>query len=216
MIDVLDRGAPVMLLALGMSLVIATGGIDLSVGAVMAIAGAVAASLIARPIDSPVAIINAHGSIAVIIMISLAAALLAGLWNGALVVLLGLQPIVATLILMVAGRGIAQLLTDGQIVTFDNARFAALGRAVLFGLPFPVTIVAAAAILIAAASARDSAGPCSSSRRKQSDRQPPGRVSRRCRSSLPVYTLCGLCAGLAGLIVTADIQGADANNAGLS
>jgi galactofuranose transport system permease protein len=215
MIDVLDRGAPVMLLALGMSLVIATGGIDLSVGAVMAIAGAVAASLIARPIDSPVAIINAHGSIAVIIMISLAAALLAGLWNGALVVLLGLQPIVATLILMVAGRGIAQLLTDGQIVTFDNARFAALGRAVLFGLPFPVTIVAAAAILISLVARWTALGLFIES---VGNNPTASRLAGipAVRVKLLVYTIGGLCAGLAGLIITADLQAADANNSGLN
>lgn len=214
MIDVLDRGAPVMLLALGMSLVIATGGIDLSVGAVMAIAGAVAASLIARPDDSPLAFINAHGYLAVIILLSLLAALLAGLWNGALVVGLGLQPIVATLILMVAGRGIAQLLTNGQIVTFDNAGFAALARSSLFGLPFPVTIVAVAAVLIAILSRGTALGLFIES---VGNNPTASRLAGipAARVKLLVYTICGLCAGIAGLIITADIQGADANNAGL-
>src|SRR6266700_6034144 len=97
LVDVFNRGAPVALLSLGMVLVIATRGIDLSVGAVMAISGAIAASL-ADSHAWPVAVAAALG-----------AGLLCGLWNGFLVAVLGIQPIVATLILMVSGRGVAQL-----------------------------------------------------------------------------------------------------------
>ncbi len=95
LVDVFNRGAPVALLSLGMVLVVATGGIDLSVGAVMAIAGAVAASL-ADSYPLPVVLAAALGT-----------GLACGLWNGFLVASLRIQPIVATLILMVAGRGIA-------------------------------------------------------------------------------------------------------------
>ncbi len=97
------------LLAIGMTLVIATGGIDLSVGAVMAIAGATAASMTV-----------AGHSLPVVLLAALAAGALAGLWNGILVAVAKIQPFVATLILMVAGRGVAQLITAGQIVTFDS------------------------------------------------------------------------------------------------
>ena len=97
LVDVLNRAAPVMLLALGMTLVIATGGVDLSVGAIMAIAGAIAALAVKAGQPVPVAIILALG-----------AALFSGLWNGALVSFLQVPPIVATLILMVSGRGVAQ------------------------------------------------------------------------------------------------------------
>ncbi len=96
-IDILNRAAPVALLAIGMTLVIATGGIDLSVGAVMAIAGATAASMTV-----------AGHSLPVVLLAALAAGALAGLWNGILVAVLKIQPFVATLILMVAGRGVAQ------------------------------------------------------------------------------------------------------------
>lgn len=108
-IDILNRAAPVALLAIGMTLVIATGGIDLSVGAVMAIAGATAVSMTV-----------AGHSLPIVLLASLAAGALAGLWNGILVAVLKIQPFVATLILMVAGRGVAQLITSGQIVTFDS------------------------------------------------------------------------------------------------
>ena len=99
------------LLSLGMVLVIATRGIDLSVGAVMAIAGAVAASLV-----------DSH-SVPAGAWRRARRRLLCGLWNGFLVAVLRIQPIVATLILMVAGRGIAQLITEGRIVTFTSPRW---------------------------------------------------------------------------------------------
>ena len=88
LVDVFNRGAPVALLSLGMVLVIATRGIDLSVGAVMAISGAVAASLV-----------HSH-SVSLAIFAALGIGLLCGLWNGFLVAVLRIQPIVATLILM--------------------------------------------------------------------------------------------------------------------
>ncbi len=141
-IDILNRCAPLMLLSLGMTLVIATGGVDLSVG-VMAIAGAVAAGLIARPAGGVFENVNVGGSVTAVILIVLVVSLLAGLWNGVLVSLVDVQPIVATLILMVAGRGVAQLLTDGQIITFNDPNLSYLGAGFLFGLPFPLFIVAA-------------------------------------------------------------------------
>ena len=103
LIDILNRGAPVALLAIGMTVVIATKGIDLSVGAVMAICGAVAA-----------ASITAGNGLVYTLVVTLGAGLLCGLWNGLLVAVLGIQPIIATLVLMVAGRGIAQLVTEGR------------------------------------------------------------------------------------------------------
>jgi simple sugar transport system permease protein len=214
LVDVLRYGAPVTLLSVGMSLVIATGGIDLSVGAVMAIAGAVAASLIARPYDSPLDFLDVHKSTAAVIAIPLLVALIAGTWNGMLVVLLRLQPIVATLVLMVAGRGIAQLLTDGRIVTFPSTPFSFLARGTLWHIPFPIELSLLAAVVIglfirgtALGLFIESVGNNPKASRLAG--VPAGVVK------ISVYALCGLCAGLAGLIATAEIQGADANTAGL-
>ena len=67
--------------------------------------------------------------------------LLCGLWNGFLVAVLGIQPIVATLILMVAGRGVAQLITEGRIVTFTAPDLVWLGNGSVLGVPAPVVIV---------------------------------------------------------------------------
>ena len=203
LIDVLNRGAPVALLAIGMSLVIATRGIDLSVGSVMAIAGAATA-----------ASVNAGHAWPVAVAIGLGAGLACGLWNGILVSLLRIQPFVATLILMVAGRGIAQLITDGQILTFTEPNLAALGSGALFGLPAPVVIAAGAALLSAMLFRLTALGLFVEA------------IGLNVRASwlsgintrlilVAVYAWSGLMAGLAGIIVTADIRGADANNAGL-
>jgi simple sugar transport system permease protein len=102
-----------------MTLVIATRGIDISVGATVAISGTVAAMLVGGTMvmNNGVPEYVANTPMWIALAVAMGAALLCGAWNGALVAGLGLQPIVATLILMVAGRGLAQLLTDGQIIT---------------------------------------------------------------------------------------------------
>lgn len=128
-IDILNRAAPVALLAIGMTLVIATGGIDLSVGAVMAIAGATTAAMTVAGFSLPIVLLSALGT-----------GILAGLWNGILVAILKIQPFVATLILMVAGRGVAQLITSGQIVTFNSPDLSWFGSGSLLFLPTPVII----------------------------------------------------------------------------
>ena len=215
LIDVLNRGAPTLLLALGMTLVIATGGIDLSVGAVMALTGAVAACLIVRPEDSPVSALNVGGSLTLVLLVSLLVALLAGVWNGVLVAFFRLQPIVATLILMVAGRGVAQLVTNGQIPTFEHPAFAWLGGGFVLMLPVP-TIVAAAAALVMIALARGTALGLFV------EAVGNNRVASRIAGvnatgvRLACYAISGLLAGVAGLLATADIKAADVNNIGLN
>ncbi|QQK70606.1 galactofuranose ABC transporter, ATP-binding protein YtfT [Pectobacterium versatile] len=203
LIDILNRGAPVALLALGITLVIATGGIDLSVGAVMAIAGATAATLTAagHPLPS-------------VLLIALLVGALCGLWNGFLVAVLQIQPIVATLMLMVAGRGIAQLITEGQIITFDNAGLAKLGSGTLFYLPMPVIIACVMLLALWILTRKTALGLFIES---------VGINLRSARNAgvstklvlVAAYVICGVCAAVAGVIVTADIRGADANNAGL-
>ena len=202
-IDVLNRAAPVALLALGMAGVIATRGIDLSVGAVMAIAGAVAASLVDSGYPWYIAVLCALG-----------AGLMGGLWNGFLVALLGIQPIVATLILMVAGRGIAQLITSGQITTFTDPTLAALGSGALLGIPIPMLIAAGVAGLLIALTRLTALGLFIEA--IGTNPRASYLVGIKTRALLLlVYATSGLTAAIAGVVVTADIRGADANNAGL-
>jgi galactofuranose transport system permease protein len=204
LIDILNRAAPVMLLSLGMTLVIATGGVDLSVGAVMAITGAGAALLLTK----------VSMSVPAVIALSLVIAIIAGVWNGALVGIFKVPPIVATLILMVSGRGIAQLLTGGQIITFENRSFEFIGRGAFAGLPFTITLVLIVWAALAILKTRTALGlfiEC------VGDNETASRYSGVNASAvkLVVYATCAFCAGLAGLIVTTDIKAADANNAGL-
>jgi galactofuranose transport system permease protein len=204
LIDILNHGAKVMLLALGMALVIATGGVDLSVGAVMAIAGAIAARLINVPgVTWRTAVAAALGG-----------ALLAGAWNGLLVGLLRIQPIVATLVLMVAGRGIAQLITDGQIITFTDPALTFLGNGKLLGLPFPISVVLVMLLLTALATRRTALGLYIEA---VGNNETASRLAGIHVGGVKftAYLFAGLCAGLAGLIAAANIRCADSNHAGL-
>ncbi|MDE5459666.1 ABC transporter permease [Bradyrhizobium sp. CSS354] len=202
LIDVLNRGTPVALLSLGMVLVIATRGIDLSVGAVMAISGAIAASLA-----------DSH-SLAVVLAAALGAGLICGLWNGFLVAVLGMQPIVATLILMVAGRGIAQLITEGRIVTFSSPDLVWFGNGSILGLPVSVAIALGMLILTGAVVRGSALGLLIEATGGNARASELAGVGTRAMI-LAVYVWCGVCAALAGVIAAADIMGADANNAGL-
>ena len=201
-VDVFNRGAPVALLSLGMVLVIATRGIDLSVGAVMAIAGAVAASLV-----------DSH-SVPLALGAALGVGVLCGLWNGFLVAVLRIQPIVATLILMVAGRGIAQLITEGRIVTFTSPQLAWFGNGSVLGIPAPVAItlgMLVLTLLLVRGSALGVLIEATGANARASELAGIGTWA----VTIAAYVWCGLCSSVAGVIAAADILGADANNAGL-
>lgn len=203
LIDVLNRGAPVAILAIGMVGVIATKGVDLSVGAVMAVAGAVAATLVVAGYPAPVAV-----------AVALAVGLACGLWNGFLVAVLDIQPIVATLVLMVAGRGIAQLITEGFIVTFTDPVLIFIGTGSFLGLPMAAVIALVLMVLVTLLVRRTAIGLFIEA--VGINRKAASLAGIRSRMLLLlVYALSGLCAAIAGIIVAGDIRGADANNAGL-
>ena len=201
LVDILNQGSKVMLLALGMTLVIATGGVDLSVGAIMAIAGAVMAQL--AGVSVPLAICGGLG-----------VALLAGAWNGLLVSAFRIQPIIATLILMVAGRGIAQLVTDGQIINFEQPSLVFLGNGTLFGLPFTLALVLVMFALTAWLVRGTALGLFIES---VGDNETASRFTGlpAQRVKFLAYVFAGFCAGLAGLVAASNIKSADANHAGL-
>jgi len=202
-VDVFNRGAPVAILSIGMTLVIATRGIDLSVGAVMAIAGAVAATLI-----------NAGHAMPVALGAALLVGLGCGLWNGLLVAVLDIQPIVATLILMVAGRGIAQLITEGQIVTFVDPSLIAVATGDILGIPMPIVItllMLAITVILFRTTALGLFIEAIGINRLSSTY---AGVNTRIVLTI-AYVWCGLTAAMAGVIAAANIKGADANNAGL-
>ena len=208
LIDVLNRGAGLMVLSMGMTLVIATGGVDLSVGPVIAITAAVAATLI-----GPETGITAMPLI-LVILLGLLAAAMGGIWNGLLVSYGGIQPIVATLILMMAGRGIAQLITEGQILTIYYSPYYFIGAGYLFGLPFPLFIVAGVLLFFWWSTRKTALGLFIESIGTNASASYYSGINEK-NVKLLVYTLSGLCAGIAGLMISSNIKSADANNAGL-
>jgi len=212
LIDILNRAAPLMVVSLGMTLVIAVRGLDISVGAVVAIAAAVAALMVGGNFSASGDVASEH-PLWLALVTSLAVATACGLWNGLLVVKAGMQPIVATLILMVAGRGIAQLLTGGQIITIYYPPYFALGNGYWLGLPVALWV---AAILWGSLQLTLSRTALGLFIRAIGGNPEAARVAgiRAAAITLCVYTFCGLAAGVAGLIVSSNVKSADANNAG--
>jgi len=208
-IDIARNAAPVLLIALGMTLVIATRGIDLSVGAVAAIAGAVACVYIAGADHE-----SALGTAVVASSLALATCVALGLWNGFLVSVLGIQPIIATLVLMTAGRGIAMLITDAQITTVHNTHFEFLSSGFVLALPVAILIALALFAVTGLVARRTALGMLIEAVGINPEASRLAGV--RARTILwTVYVFSGLCAGLAGLMISANTSAADANNNGL-
>jgi galactofuranose transport system permease protein len=208
-IDILRFGAPLVLVGLGMTLVIASSGIDLSVGSVVAICGALACLSISKEADQ-----NAVSGVIWAVGLSLVLALALGLWNGFLVAGVGIQPIIATLILMVAGRGLAQLITDGQIITINSSPYEKIGAGYLWTMPIPVLIAVAVTVVAVLLTRRTALGMLIESVGGNAEASRLSGIRSR-QIKLMVYVFCGLCAGIAGLIVSSNVASADGNNAGL-
>jgi ribose/xylose/arabinose/galactoside ABC-type transport system permease subunit len=208
----LTQVAPTLIVAIGMTLVIATGGIDLSVGSLMAISGSVAA-LILLSGSSLLASDIVAIPLAFVAPVLVAGAF--GLFNGALVTRFKLQPIIATLVLFIAGRGIAQVITNGQLKAFKEPSFQYIGLGRPLGIPFQVII---AAVIVAAAwftlrrttFGRYILAVGGNERAAELGGVLVGRVK------FAVYGISGLCAGIAGLIAIAINSSSDANRVGLN
>jgi len=209
LIDILRNGAPTLLVALGMTLVIATRGIDLSVGAIVAIAGAVSCMFIH---DSPDP--GSVSTVLIAVLLAIAVCLVLGVWNGFLVSVLGIQPIIATLILMTAGRGIAMLITNGQIITITSAPYKMIGAGYWLTLPVAILIAGAMFAGTAALTRRTALGTLVEAVGINPEASRLAGV--RSRSIIwTVYIFSALCAAIAGLMISSNVTAADANNNGL-
>jgi ribose/xylose/arabinose/galactoside ABC-type transport system permease subunit len=199
--NILVQVTPTMLVAIGMTFVIATGGIDLSVGSVMAIASAVTA-------------ISLHYGAIPAVLIGLIAATAVGALNGVLISSFRIQPIIITLAVLIAGRGIAQVISNGgQLIPFSNPTFEYLGKGLIAGIPVQILLLAAIVGLaifvfrstifgryIAAVGGNETAARLAG----------VPTVSTK----LSVYAVSGLLAGMAGLIYTARLGASDASKVG--
>ncbi len=221
LVDVVNNAAPLMLVSIGMTLVIATGGVDLSVGAVIAISAALGAVLI-NPALGDVLTPNevladptkTNNPLWVIVLVNISAGTLCGVWNGMLVSRGRISPMVATLILMVAGRGIAQLITNGQIMTVYYTPYHWFGNGFIFGLPVSVYIVAIIFIMAWLLVRKTAIGMFIESVGINSRATYYSGISEK-NIKLFAYTFCGFCSAWAGLILGSYIHGVDANNIGL-
>ncbi|WP_084039496.1 ABC transporter permease [Demequina sp. NBRC 110053] len=208
LIDILRQSAPLMLVALGMTIVIATRGIDLSVGAIMAVSGAVALTIIDGAGDA-----NSWGTVMLAIGIAVLVALVLGAWNGLLVSVLGIQPIIATLVLMLAGRGAALLITDGFITTVNSSPLSYIASGYLLILPFAFFVWLAAVVVVGLVERRTALGMLTEAVGINPEASRLAGV--RSRGIIwTAYILSGVLAGIAGVIYAANIKAADANAAG--
>ena len=216
LIDIVNRSAEITIIAMGMTMVIALGGTDISVGALVAVAGAFALKLLRWDVTMyPTPGDYTVKPFILVILVPLLICTAMGLFNGVLIGKFKLQPIIATLILMVAGRGIAQIATNGKQFTTGYTPFRFIGQGSLFGLPFPiiVTIVVCASVMLfvrktAFGTFVESVGVNPNASRVT------GLKSDKI--IMIVYTLTGFLSGVAGLIYSSRISSCDSNNAGVN
>jgi ribose/xylose/arabinose/galactoside ABC-type transport system permease subunit len=207
----LTQVTTIVIVAVGMTLVIATGGIDLSVGSSMAIAGALAPIIF----TSQTGIFSHPGvGLAAAVILPILAAAACGFFNGALVTRYRIQPIVATLVLFIAGRGIAQVMTNGNLQTFSHSGFQWLGLGKVFGIPFQGLLMLAVVAIVAWVMRATLFGRyvLATGGNEAAARLAGVPITP---VKLAVYTLCGALSGLAGLLVIAINSSADANLIGL-
>ena len=222
LIDVLRNSAPTIVLAMGMTLVIATGGVDLSVGAVMAIAASTACIMLnPNLIGLKLADVTKEADptysaspLLAVFLVPLVIAAICGLWNGILVAYAKIQPMVATLILMIAGRGIAQLVTNAIKIIIYNNTFLEIGNGWVFLLPFALYIAAFVFAVAWFITRRTSLGLFIESVGINSRTSFFSGIDEK-KIKLFAYVFCGVCAGIAGLVAVSSIRTSDANQVGL-
>jgi ribose transport system permease protein len=207
----LTQVCTIVIVGVGMTLVIATGGIDLSVGALMAIAGAMSPMFFTGELF-PVP--NIYVGIALGIVFPIIIASFFGLFNGWLINRFSIQPIIATLVLFIAGRGIAQVSTNGDLQVFKVPEFQAIAIGRVLGVPFQVWIMVVVVIIAAFVLRRTVFGRqvLAVGGNEEAARLSGVPVKR---VKLIVYAVSGFCSGIAGLIVIAMNSAADANLIGL-
>ena len=213
-VDVINRASELVILAIGMTLVTAaSGGQDISVGAIMAVAAAVCCQILS---GGQVSVNDYQNPVFLAVIIALAAAALCGAFNGFLVAKLNIQPMVATLILYTAGRGIAQLVTNGQItyIRVDSYKMAGgyIGKC---PIPTPIFFAIIAVVVVNLILKKTALGLYIESVGIN------GRAARLVGLNSTMikfltYVICGVLAGIAGIVASSRIYSADANNIGLN
>jgi simple sugar transport system permease protein len=200
LIDILYRAVPTAMVALGMALVIGTKGIDLSVGSIAAIVGAVIAWRI-----------QAGDPHVLVLFYALGAGVLCGIWNGMLVTVLGIQPIIATLILMVSGRGVGMLINSiygGTDPSFQSAFLQGMSTGSIFYIPTRLYVFALLFLVLWFLVRRTALGLFVEATGGNASASNLAGVNARL-ITFTAYLICGVMAAWAGVILTADTHTSD-------
>ena len=210
LLNILRQISVNLCLSVGLTLVILSGGIDLSVGAVLALAGAVAAGLLKSGVDLTAVAAHLELTSFGAVLVALAVGAAAGLANGLVVTRLRVPAFIATLAMLSVARGLTMLWTGGFPITQLGAGFGFMGTGIWAGIPMPVWIVAVVAILAAVLCQRTPFGRHlyavgGSERAARLTGLPVDRIR------VIVYVIGGTLSGLAGCLVTARLDSAQPN-----
>ena len=212
-IDIMNRGSEVTILAIGMTLVVsASAGADISVGSVMSLSGGMCCMLLAGFGNANVS--EYAVPLWVGLLAGIVVACICGAFNGFLVSYLKIQPMVATLILFSAGRAIGLLLCNSTIVYIREPSFRVLGG-YLGLIPTPIVVALVCVTIISLILKYTALGmyvQCVGINKNAA--RIAGYQSKRI--IFTTFLICGLCAGIAGLVATSRIYSADTNNIGLT
>jgi len=207
LVDILRASAPILMIATGMALVIATGGIDLSIGSAMVIAGAVAMEFLSASGSSSL------GTAALALLLALLVAGVLGVVNGVLVSVVGLQPFISTLIMMLAGRGIAKVITGGQNTTATSEPFRWIANGYVIGLPVVVLLAVVIVVAVGLIVRRSALGLMIEAIGIDAEAARLAGVNKRA-IIFTVYVAAAVLGGMAGVFATASVMTVDVSNTG--
>ncbi len=208
LIDILRAAAPVLMIAVGMCLVVATGGIDLSVGSIMVVAGAVSMELLAGS-NAP----DSLGAAFIAIVLALAISGLLGAVNGVLVSVVGLQPFISTLVVMLAGRGLAKVITGGQNTSAVNEPFRWVANGYAVGIPVVFVLAVLITIAVGVLVRKSALGLMIEAIGMDAKAARLAGLNRR-GLLMTAYISSGLLAGVAGIFATASVMTVDVSRTG--
>lgn len=216
LIDILNRSSEITIIAMGMTLVIALGGTDLSVGSMVALSGALALKFLRWD----VLVYNTPGDYTVkpyilVILVPLAVCTLLGMLNGLMISRIGMQPIIATLILMVCGRGIAQIVTNGKQFTTLYSPFRVIGQGSFLFLPMPIIITAVVCVAVMLFVRKTAFGTMVESVGINPSASRLSGINSR-RIIFIVFALTAFLSAISGLITASRVMSNDSNNFGIN
>lgn len=195
-LNVVRQSSIIGVMAVGVTFVILSGGIDLSVGSVMAVSGMIAAGSLQN-----------GGSVGAAVLIALGVGVVAGLINGILVTGAGITPFVVTLGMMSIARGVTLIYSQGYPISGFNDAFRFIGGGTVFGLPFPVIIFLATVVVAWAVLTQTRLGRYTYAIGGNEETVKLSGINSNFYKTM-VYVISGATAGISALILTSRLNSA--------